>query len=292
MIYPLLPGRLDLGAARINGAGLGNCLYTYAHAFVAARRSGATLISPAWRTIAINKTLRGDGTIRRYGDMLRAHPDELAGVAKAIALVRHWRHHTRVSLVPGTVPPIAARGLTIFDAPDFTFRGLHDWRESIRTRFSEIVIDRGSAATRWGSDDHVGVHVRLGDFAPASADALASGRTANLRIPLEWYRDRILEQQARTPGVPIHIFSDGSPGELRTLLSIEGTALRREAHDVADLIALAESRVLIGSHSTFSRWAAFLGNMPSVWLESHHRPERPTAETVPIDYIAQAGTLQ
>ncbi|MFS0738643.1 hypothetical protein ABC347_16470 [Sphingomonas sp. 1P06PA] len=292
MIYPLLPGRLDLGAARINGAGLGNCLFTYAHAFVAARRSGARLISPAWRTIAINKTLRGDGTIRRYGDMLRPHPDELAGSAKAMAFAKHWMRRTRVSLVPGTVPHVAQHGLTIFDAPDFTFRGLHESREAIRKRLLEIVIDRVASEVTWGAGHHIGVHVRLGDFAIASANALASGRTANLRIPLAWYRDRILEQRQRMPAVPIHIFSDGSPTELQSLLSIDGATIRREAHDVADLVALAESRVLIGSHSTFSRWAAFLGNMPSIWLDSANRAERPTGDDIPINYVAHTGAMR
>jgi hypothetical protein len=34
---------------------------------------------------------------------------------------------------------------------------------------------------------------------------------------------------------------------------------------ITDLLALSQAKVLVGSGSGFSMWAAFLGQMPSVW---------------------------
>ena len=78
------------------------------------------------------------------------------------------------------------------------------------------------------------------------------------------------------PHLPVHIFSDGREHELGDILAINGVQLRRKPSDIADLMALAEARLLIGSNSTFSRWAAFLGDMPSIWLKTEQPTEQPT----------------
>src|SRR6185437_15923225 len=102
-----------------------------------------------------------------------------------------------------------------------------------------------------------------------------------------WYQ-RVMERVRETdPSLPIQIFSDGREHELDDLLAISGVTLRREPSDVGDLLALAQARLLIGSNSTFSRWAAFLGNMPSIWLKTEVLPEQPTSPPTPILYIAE-----
>ena len=81
------------------------------------------------------------------------------------------------------------------------------------------------------------------------------------------------------PELPVHVFSDGHEHELANIMAIDGVSLRREPNDVADLLALAQARLLIGSNSTFSRWAAFLGDMPSIWPNNKLR-EKPTGDVI------------
>jgi hypothetical protein len=113
-----------------------------------------------------------------------------------------------------------------------------------------------------------------------------SGRVANLRIPLTWYRRVIERVRLVCPDLPIQIFSDGREQELADILAIKGVTLRREPSDVADLLAMAQARLLIGSNSTFSRWAAFLGDMPSIWLRTEVLPEQPTSAHTRVLYVA------
>jgi hypothetical protein len=75
--------------------------------------------------------------------------------------------------------------------------------------------------------------------------------------------------------MPVRIFTDGHEHELADLLRIPGVALQREPNDISDLLALSQARLIIGSNSTFSRWAAFLGNMPGIWFKTNRVPERP-----------------
>ena len=53
---------------------------------------------------------------------------------------------------------------------------------------------------------------------------------------------------------------------------------------MTDLRAMAGASLLVGSNSTYSRWAAFLGNMPSIWLKTDAEAEKPTAADAPICY--------
>jgi hypothetical protein len=264
-IYPSLPAPLDLGFLRVNGAGLGNCLFVYFHAVALAHRDRAQLIAPAWRSLAVNQKLRGDGTIRKYHRMLRPHPDELRGIAKLAALILGYARARRWAPRPGCASLPAARdGLTIVETTLFSFEALHPYRDVLRRRLVDILAVP-APEVQWGNGAYIGFHVRLGDFEIVARDAVAAGTVANARVPLDWFVEVAGVLRAWHPALPVHVFSDGSATELAPLLAVPGVTLRREANDVSDLIAMAGAAVLVGSHSTFSRWAAFLGGMPTIW---------------------------
>src|SRR5689334_14157367 len=90
MIYPSLPAGHDFGLVRIVGAGIGNCLYAYFHAVVMAQESNCPIIAPTWQSFRIGPLLRRERSLRRYGKMFRAHPDEIDGLMKAIWLMLLW----------------------------------------------------------------------------------------------------------------------------------------------------------------------------------------------------------
>lgn len=284
LVYPSLPARRDLGVVRLAGSGLGNCLFVYFHAVAAAALAGGRVIAPTWNDLRIGPWLRGERSKRRYGALLRAHPDEIDGPAKAWLLATRAPHAARLVVPPGARPAPVTAPFTIVAADAFGFEGLHDHRAMIRTRLIEIARAPRTRTPAWGGGDHAAVHVRLGDFAPA-APGVVEREDLNRRIPLDWYRRVIERVRAAHPTLPVHLFSDGSAEELAPLLGIEGVRLRREAHDLDELIAMAEARLLIGSHSTFSGWAAFLGDMPSIWLRTRQPPSRPTSASTPLERL-------
>jgi hypothetical protein len=204
---------------------------------------------------------------------------------KAARLLSFWPGHKRVRIRIGQRVDASRRGLTIVEATEFTFVGLHSHRDMIRTRLLEILIAPPTGAPKWGAGDYAAAHIRLGDFKAAQSQSLQRSFRDGERIPLVWYQHVIRRVRAILPELPVHIFSDGHEHELADLLAIDGVRLWREPNDVADLLALAQARLLIGSNSTFARWAAFLGNMPSVWPNIELR-EQPTDEATPILYVA------
>ena len=285
-IYPSLPGGPDYGIIRIAGAGIGNCLYVYFHAVVLAKRAEGRLIAPTWSSVKIGPLLRRERSLRRYGTMFRAHPDEVHGPMKAVRLASLWPGHTRIPLGTGQPVSVPRAGLVIVWTTEFSFEGLHQHRAMIRDRLLEILSTPPAVRPNWGAGDYAAVHIRLGDFVQVQTEQIMTGRVPNMRISLAWYARVIRRVRSVHPELPIHIFSDGREQELAEILALEGVSLRREPTDIADLLALAQAKLLIGSNSTFSRWAAFLGDMPSIWLKTKLLPEQPTSDGTAIYYVA------
>ena len=285
MIYPALPAPLDLGLLRLNGAGFGNCLFAYFHAVILAEKEGRRLIAPAWRSLPINRKLRGDGSIRRYHEMVRAHRDEVSGPAKGAALAALLPFANIQTVAPGALPHGSTRPLIVVRSAGFTFEGLHPHRDRLRHRLLEIMRRPPPLTPRWGEERHIAVHVRLGDFDPAEPALLESGETGNLRLPIAWYGSVIERLRALRPDLPIRIHSDGSDPELASLLAMDGVTRARSSDDINDLVAMASASALVGSHSTFSRWAAFLGNMPVIWRAQRRLKESPVDPQVRSQHI-------
>ncbi len=286
VIYPSLPCWTDFFGVRFSGNGIGNCLYGYFHAVVIAKQANARIIAPSWRSIKIGPLLRREFSLRRYGTMFRAHPEEISGLKKTLFLLTMRPRKTIVVQLSNTDTQAAPTGLTMITADwEWTFLGLHEHRQMIRERLLQI-LHAPPQTPKWGGDKYIAAHIRLGDFVPVPADQLKTGHIEGLRIPLAWYANVIRRVRAVFPELPVRVFSDGREHELQSILTIPGVVLWREPTDIGDLLALSAARLLIGSNSTYSRWATFLGNMPSIWLKTEKASEKPSGEGTPILHIA------
>jgi len=287
-IYPSFAAQLDTGLVRLSGDGLGNSFYTYFHAVVMAHQSGARLIYPTWRALRIGPMLRREHSTRTYWRTFKPFRDELHGVDKLSALMNVGRRRVVVQVGKSGREPIRPGTLNLVRSREFTFDGLHAFRTMIRERLLSIINDRIPANHTWGRGGFVAVHVRLGDFAaPLDTKSLLSGK-ANVRIPLDWYVKVVRELRAANPSRDVLIFSDGKDEELAPLLNL-GAKPYRSGSDIQDLLALSSASALVGSNSTYSKWAAFLGDMPSIWVKKLVAEEKPSAAQTPLLHVSVDG---
>jgi hypothetical protein len=107
-------------------------------------------------------------------------------------------------------------------------------------------------------------HVRLGDFNPDGVERATT--LDNARLPVEWYVAKIRQIGERWPASTIDLFSDGTEGELEPLLRWSSVRRVTFGNPLADLLAMSRSNLLVCNGSTFSAWAAYLGNMPTIWF--------------------------
>jgi len=279
-----LGSKADLWFVRVAGHGLGNCFYTYFHAVALAEKYGATVVAPPWFSLKLGPLLRRERSKRFYWRMFRPFAGEIHGIKKLMTLMRLYRQ--RVTLKVGELqePTIVQGALNYVVSSQFTFRGLHAHRIAIRERLLGTVNDPVPANFQWGGGKYIAVHIRLGDFAEAASHSLIDKAQPNLRIPIAWYLNLTRALRKRYDDKPIFIFSDGDEQSLAPILDL-GTTLYRTGSDMTDLLAMAGASLLVGSNSTYSRWAAFLGNMPSIWLRTAVETEKPSDPETPIMYV-------
>lgn len=265
IVYPALGGIRDLGFARVGGPGLANMLLSWARALVAAERLGLAMIEPAWLSVKIGPLMRRERDNRTYAGLFRRDEQAVAGIAKLIALLRPYatvEKFTDPTLLFRPDRPTRFEPLPHVISPDY-FTGLFDYHELITSRLVNIVSTQHVRRILEIPPADVAVHVRLGDF----SEMLPGGPiTANTRLPLSWFADRIARiRDTFGPSITFKVFSDGKPDQLSSLLKIDGVSLSSGDNAVVDMLSMARSRMLIASASTYSMWASFLGKMPSLW---------------------------
>lgn len=257
------------GYPKIGRAGLGNELFAWARCFVWCRDNGAAMLRPQWRQVHIGPYLRFERDKRSYHRLF--HGDGyVGGGRRAQALL--WGRRVDEDAWP--VSPTGAKRDTVV-----RFAGMGGYFAPLLGRHEEIGRELARitrpAFFPEGVPERpfIGVHIRLGDFrAPADEGDLTSGGW-NYRIDLAWYAHVIaaVRDSLGMPAAPALICSDGGEEELREVLALPGTRLYRAGSAIGDLFALSSARVLVASGSSFSTWASFLGQVPTVWFPGQRR---------------------
>lgn len=263
-IYPRL-GNVDTGLFRIGGgAGLGNLLIQWARAVALSKQHSIPLIAPTWPQLKIGPFLRGEKDTRTYFGLFRTLDDEISGFKKM------WLLNTMPKIgeeaLNGKKDLDSLRGIVEVGGLGDYFDSFLPSQSFVKSRLFEMLQPK-LRPTSPKPETFLGVHIRLGDFATVGIEELESGR-GNRRLPLIWYQ-RVIENIRKGMGmeIPVRIFSDGTTEQLGELLSLPKTVLQKQGTSIGDLLIMADSSVFIASASTFSMWASFLGQMPTVWFK-------------------------
>lgn len=250
----------------VGRTGLGNMLFSWARAETFCRDHGAVMLAPQWVNVCrIGPWLRGERDKRYY---LRNFSNEgmIRGLRRHLVLKSF--HHVPES----EYPPFVQSGGTSACVVDF--RGMDRFFEPflmdqpyVYNRLLAITSETILAPLRQLPEEiFIGVHIRRGDF-------LKGG----IAIPDTWYVKAVTRAMRAidASGTPltIRVFSDAQPEAFQFLSdAFPLVTFMPKAPALQDLLHLSRCAALVGtSRSTFSMWAAFLGQMPSFW----HPCEKP-----------------
>lgn len=254
-VYPKF-SNFDFGFVRLGGAGLGNLLFIFSYAVVCAKKNGADLIWPTWPSIKVGPWIRREKDKRFYGDLFKNDGTYIGGLRK-VALLLFGKKHTI-----DNVDDEKANwdGVLLYSGFRMRFGDLVNDRNEIKSRLFSIARKEHLRSLEHDFTNEVNIHVRLGDFQKANVSQLNAGAD-NTSIPMEWYVKAVHDiKKVLGKEIKFNVFSDGTDDELEELLKIEGVFRMGYGSALADIIALAQSKVIIASGSSFSMWARFLGN--------------------------------
>jgi hypothetical protein len=222
------------------------------------------MLAPRWSQLKIGHLLRGEIDHRFYYDLFRRRENDVNGLKKT------WLRAFAVDVKEPGEDPTAASDTTkdvivTFEGPGGHFERLNGWSEYLMQELRAITRERWLDVVDEFGEVPLAVHVRRGDFALAATEDELFTR-GGIRTPTVWFT-RCLDtiRSAVDARVRTVIVSDGTDWDLRDLLTRTDVELVRTGSAIADLLLLSNARVLIGSGgSTFTAWASFLGQMPTV----------------------------
>jgi len=250
-IYPKFD-TLDLFYFRFFGSGLGNLLFTWSRACVIAKKYNLQLIEPTWPCINFGPFIRNETDFRFYGDLFTPDKSAIQNPLKSIILLTSKKvgenyldrqktlKNKRVLLVKGS---------------SHSFIPFIKESKFIKKKLISITKNKHKSSFCFDFKNSISLHVRMGDFKNGF------GITS-----FKWLINVIqtIRQKHSTP-LKVWVFSDGRKEELEPLLRIPGVEKISFGSSIADLLALSQAKVLVGSkNSTFSMWASFLGRMPII----------------------------
>ncbi len=248
-IYPALSNFCGFGV-RLGGAGLGNSLFILSRAIVLAKQYQGELINPDWISIKLGPILRNERDKRIYLHFFK--PMGIAGFRKAIIRLLAPKVDEESLSVCGTAPKnrttVVVTGLKNY------FDDIRHERKLISNSILSNIHPRNTPEIDAFDGVCIGIHIRMGDFRP------------EWRVPLEWFVTTINKIRAfLQDDIPVCVFSDGQDDELSPVTSLPNVRRISFRNALTELVCLSKCDVILASNSTFSAWAVFLGNKPSVW---------------------------
>jgi hypothetical protein len=268
---------------RLPRAGLGNMLLVWARAVLFAEINSLPTLAPTWNHFHIGPWLRGERFKRHYGGLFLSHsylPRSKGFMYRLTPGLSHYYNPPMATVDELRMKSnVSKRCLFIFDklpTSDDYFVDLKENQLFIKNRLLEIIKPSILERIYEQSSPEIGLHIRLGDFQQVtSQEDFLQNRFAS--TPLNWFVQS-LNAIRRIAGydVPATIFTDGYEHQVAELLKLPNVSLSVPESALTDMLTLARSKlILASSHSTFSGWASYLGQCPTVWHPGkvdHYQP--------------------
>lgn len=242
-VYPQF-SRYEFFGIRLGGAGLGNLLFIYSRAIIYEKKNDLKMIWPTWTSVHIGPWIRRERDRRSYHNLFRPYGEDITGIHKYLLL---FFCRSQVEI------------FNYDNSAKITFRDIMDSQELIKTTLIKRISENNLGVKKHSFDREINIHVRRGDFRPASQTAMERG-DVNTATPIEWFVSIVKQLSVITDDkIIFNVFSDGSNMELQPLLNLPNVRRVAFGTSVADIVALSSSRLIIASGSSFSLWARFLG---------------------------------
>jgi Glycosyl transferase family 11 len=248
--------------AKLFRAGLTNRLFPWARCRIYSHLHGMPMLTPCWAQVPFGTILRREADLRTYTNLFIRRDGDISGWRRAYVRLRA-KKVTEPERLTDDVPYGDGMHVVVFEGMKEQFQPLRGWHELVRQELLTITRRDWREKAEAVPGRFIGIHVRRGDFQrPGVADL---SRVDNTCTPLAWFVESLKAVRARISAtVPAIVTSDGSPNELHALLTMENVRLVSTGSAIGDLLVLSRAVLLLASGSSFSAWASYLGQMPTL----------------------------
>lgn len=249
--------------AILHKAGLGDRLFPWARCRIFSYVNAIPMLAPIWIQLRVGTVLRSENDPRIYYDLFKGNPNDIHGLKKIyLELFSKKIPEPEIFNQPLKSRPVN-NTLFQFKGPKGCFLNLNGWQDFLYNEIRLITCEKWLKKIDGYSEIPIGIHIRRGDFGKLISEG---GRS----IPIIWFINS-LKTIRRFIGCDIkaYVSSDGKKEEIQEILNEPNVSLIKTGSAIGDLLTLSKSKVLIVSPSSFSGWASFLGQMPTIAHPGH-----------------------
>ena len=239
--------------AELPHSGLANKLFTWGRCKVFSSIHNVPMLATRWEQWTLGPLLRGELDLRWYRGLFQPSPSEIRAIKCTKFKFTMPRLAEPAQLNDRTYSK-RQRGIVLFRGRTGFFAPLNGWHVYLRQELYSTVQQQHLRLLRSIDTAPIGIHIRCGDF------------PAEEQTPVNWFVGALRHIREELGGsARAYVCSDASTRHLEPLLNEEGVELIRN-NALVELLLLSRSKILLASAgSTFSAWAAFLGQMPCIW---------------------------
>lgn len=250
---------------KLSRAGLGNCMLPWARAVVFQRRNAARMLAPQWVQPRLGAWIRNERAKRFYfGEF--TNTDYLKGARKHL-LLRVGRNFGEDEFTAGQVSYGRRPAIIVFEGLRNYFDDIQGSRALINSELQRIVNPAILQRVASFRQPFVAVNMRRGDLTNQGwSDERLMGEPRY--TPTAWFVSAMqaISHHPNWQRLPIVLISDGRDTEIAPLLGDANCKLVTTGSAIGDILLLANAKLLVASgHSTFSMWASYLGEMPTIY---------------------------
>lgn len=246
---PLLT-KPDFGLFRWPGPGLGNLLFPIARAAIGRYEKGGSLVIPTMRQVKLGTFLRRERDKRTYGNILRSRSS------------KEWLDWSRSKILPYSNEGDITKYKRVirYEGMGRQFHDLKGCSNIIFECFNDISM---APLNKIGNNYDIAIHIRLGDF----SDNNHNSNLQNARLSLDWYKValEVAKEKIGKKNFKGILYTDECPNYLIDILGLSNFSPEPSGNALETIFRMANADILIGSRSTFSLWAQFLGNSFAIW---------------------------
>jgi hypothetical protein len=250
--------------ARLLRAGLANRLFPWARARIWSRKHQVRMLFPQWAQIPFGTLLRREKDLRTYTNLFQPAEGDIRGLHAAYVRLTAKPAPEPASLLTA-VEPIPGSQLVVFEGMKGQFAEINGFGPFLRPEVEAMTLPTWrTRAQAFAQHPFIGLHVRRGDFQRSVAPGeLAT--TNNAITPIDWFVDTLKAvREVVGPSMPAIVTSDGTDEDLEILLAEPNITRADTGSAIGDMLLLSRAEILLGSGSSFSAWAAFLRDIPTL----------------------------
>src|SRR3989338_1886418 len=242
------------------GGGIGNKLFPWARACIYSYIHKLPVIFPVWSQIKIGPILRSQKDKRWYLDLFCTNNDYINGF-QSLWFDLTLNNVPEPALLTTSPDKLCDRSCkVVFEGLKDYFESLNGWKDLIYQKIRSITKKKWLISADNFPEISIAMHIRRGDY------------TAENWVPNSWYRFYLRHiRELVGENIVAYLFSDGNYAQLKDILINEpNVKFINNGNALRDLLLLSKAKVLLSSPSTFSAWASYLGEMPTLSFPGHY----------------------